>query len=142
MTTSKTALPCPHCNGPMQTRSSRSLSAYYRQAYMACIDPECGATYGVSHEITHQISPSGKPDPTVMIRRSPPRKPRADAGIAVLPNGEAAALLTLPGDTSNCGPEVPLAPANDDGRGVVWIGIDLAASANDDDDVIDTAANS
>lgn len=116
MTTSKTALRCPHCKGPMHTRTSRSLSAYYRQAHVACLDPECGATYGVAHEITHQISPSAKSDPTVMIRTAPPRKPQADVGIAVLPTGDAAAKLTLPGDAGDCGREVPLLPANDDGE--------------------------
>ena len=118
MTTSKKALLCPHCRGPMQTRSSRTLSATYRQAYMACIDPECGATYGVSHEITHQISDSAKSDPTVMIRRSPPRKAQglvpADAGVSVLTTGYDAPAYILPGIASGCDPEVSPAPANDD----------------------------
>ena len=98
----------------MQTRSSRTLSATYRQAYMACIDPECGATYGVSHEITHQISDSAKADPTVMIRRSPPRKAQVlvDA-ITVVPAHDSAPVYVLPGDADTCDPEVSPAPAND-----------------------------
>lgn len=107
----------------MQTRSSRALSATYRQAYMACIDPECGATYGVSHEITHQISDSAKPDATVMIRRSPPRKAQgvmpADLGCAVLTAASDAVAYLLPGDAPDCDPEVSPAPANDDDDPVI-----------------------
>lgn len=89
---------------------------------MACLNPECGATYGVAHEITHQISPSGIPDPTVLIRRTAPRKPQLDTGTDVLRTAAAAATLILPGTAGLCGQEVP-PPANDDGTPQAVIGL-------------------
>lgn len=146
MTTSKAALPCPHCKGPMHTRSSRSLTAYYRQSYMACLDPECGATYGAAHEITHQISASAKPDPLVLIRRSAPRKPIADPAVPIVASAIGDAPI-LSGIVGAGGPEVPPAAANDDGivttrlaGGPVWVGYDPGIGANDDG-TIDAAAN-
>ncbi len=111
MTTSKAAFRCPHCNGPMHTRTSRSVSRYLRQGFLACIDPECGATYGIDHEITHQIRPSGKPDPLVAIRTSPPRKAPLHPSVPVLPANDDG--LILAGLTTLGGSEVP-PPANDD----------------------------
>ena len=105
----------------MQTRTSRSLSAYYRQAHVACLDPECGATYGVAHEITHQTSPSAKPDPTVMIRCSAPRVQKTDIGADVL-GVNGTATLTLPGFAGDSGREVP-PPANDEGTPDAVIGL-------------------
>jgi len=121
MTISKAALRCPHCKGPMHIRTSRLLSAYYRQAHVACLDPECGATYGVAHEITHQISPSAKPDPTVMIRSSPPRVQKPEIGTDVLAANDAA-NLTLSGFAGDSGRGVP-PPANDEGTPHAVIGL-------------------
>ncbi len=96
----KIGFSCPHCKGPMRTRSSRGVTDTYRQSIVACLDPECGATYGLGHEINHQISPSAKPNPGIMIRTSPPRTSRAESAPA---NDDAS------------DPEVSQAPANDDG---------------------------
>lgn len=70
----------------MKGRSSRRITATFSTVYYRCNDDECGATYAAGLEITHMISPSGKPDPAVKIplrptmRRSsgPPPPPAND----------------------------------------------------------------
>lgn len=95
-----TSLPCPHCRGPLRTRSSRAIAPTIAQMYLICVNPECAATFGGDLTITHVISPGAKPNPAIGLRTSAPRRRPA--------NDEQPARDTMP-----CGPEVP--PANDDG---------------------------
>ncbi len=89
---------CPHCRAATRTRTSRSVTGTYRQLTLICLNPECGATYGADLAITHMISPSARPDPSVQLRESAPRGRSAD-------NDRQPRTVT--------GPEVPR-PANDD----------------------------
>lgn len=98
----KIGIACPHCGSASRTRSSRAISPTYRQAIVACSDPECGFTFGVGIEITHAISPSAKPNPAIVLRQSPLRVRRADNDTFPAAN-----------DGPLSGSEVPPIPAND-----------------------------
>lgn len=90
---------CPDCKGPTRVRSSREVTILYRQQTIICIDPECGGTYGAEVSITHRISPSARPDPSIDLRMAPPRQRK----------------LVPANDDHASGPEVPLPlAANDD----------------------------
>jgi len=88
---------CPHCRGPARIRSSRPVTLTYRQLNCACLDVQCGFTFGADIEITHMISPSARPNPDVQLR-AVPRRTRRPAN-----------------DDHARGPEVP-PHANDDDR--------------------------
>ena len=64
---------CPHCGGKTKTRSSRAVTPTYRQLWIACLDPTCGATFGGETAITHAISPSARPNSRVQLRQVTPR---------------------------------------------------------------------
>ncbi|MBH9536908.1 ogr/Delta-like zinc finger family protein [Novosphingopyxis sp. YJ-S2-01] len=66
-------LNCLHCEGPLRVRSSRSLAPTCLQQTVQCVNPECGASYGVSIEIAHGIAPSACLDPDVQLRMATPR---------------------------------------------------------------------
>lgn len=51
-------------------RSSRSLSAVYREQLMQCTNAHCGFTYVVGAEVIRAISPSAIPNPDVHIAPS------------------------------------------------------------------------
>jgi len=68
---------CPHCLTHLSTRSSRSVTPLFKQKVLQCRNPDCGATFGASSGITHQISPSACPDPAVELPFSAPRTRRA-----------------------------------------------------------------
>lgn len=91
-------VPCPNCHGRARIRTSRGLTPCFRQLYFACLDPECGLTFGGCLEITHIISPSARPNPALQLPSSPPRH-RAPAPVEV----------PMPANDES-GPEVPLAP--------------------------------
>ena len=94
---------CPHCNGPSRVRSSRGITSTYRQLFMACLDPECGHTFGVELTVTHTISPSAKPNPDVSLRTAPPRR-RGGSDLPTPANDD------VPEPANDlCGPEVPRA---------------------------------
>jgi len=90
---------CPHCGQATGIRYSRSMDPLVRQMQLQCVNPECGATFGADLTITHQISPSAKPNLAVMLRTTPPRKVANDD--------------FPPAANDQRGPEVPR-PANDD----------------------------
>lgn len=58
-------MPCPDCGNPCLIRTSRQMSQLTREYYYACINPECGGTYGATMEINRRISPSATPNPKV-----------------------------------------------------------------------------
>ena len=75
---------CPHCAGATRTRTSRAVTPLYRQLIRACLDAECGFTFGVEVSITHGISPSARPNPACALRMSAPRaRPANDNTVAV-----------------------------------------------------------
>lgn len=94
---------CPDCKGPTRTRSSREVTILYRQLIIACANPECGGTFGAELSLTHRISPSAIPDPSIDLRMAPPRTRR---------------LPTPANDDPARGPEVPLPLAANDDDGV------------------------
>lgn len=91
---------CPHCRTHLSTRSSRSVTPLFKQKVLQCRNPACGASFGASSGITHQISPSACPDPAVDLPFAPPRARRGPA------NDDAPPRTTGP-------KEVPR-PDNDD----------------------------
>lgn len=58
---------CPHCRARTIARSSRELSSTMREIVYACNDPECGHTYVAQLEAVRTLSPSAKPDNTVLL---------------------------------------------------------------------------
>lgn len=67
-------LRCPHCKQGMRVRNSVGLHPLLRATYIQCSNLNCGATYHGQFEITHQMSPSACPDPSVNL-------PEADQAI-------------------------------------------------------------
>jgi len=94
---------CPHCGARLATRSTRRISTTCREKYLQCENVACGATFGASSEITHQISPSACPNPRVALRTSAPRRRSANDDFPDPAN-----------DGEQRGPEVPPAPADAD----------------------------
>ncbi|WP_296250531.1 ogr/Delta-like zinc finger family protein [Pseudomonas sp. UBA4194] len=64
-------LVCPHCGGSLRIRTSVGQHIFLRTAYLQCINEACGATYRGQFEITHEMSPSGMPNPTVQLPVAP-----------------------------------------------------------------------
>lgn len=99
---SRGSMTCPHCLQSTRIRTSRGVSATYRQLNLQCTNPECGATYGASLSIDSIISPSAVPNPAIALKVATPR--------------------------TRAMPAATRAPAND---GIVRIGSHLAANEND-----------
>lgn len=72
------SIACPHCKGRAQVRSSRWITELYRQLYLVCRNVECGHTFGADITVTHTISPSACPDPSIELRQVSCRKPAND----------------------------------------------------------------
>ena len=60
-------LECPHCDDHCTIRSSRRMSKLTREYHYQCNNVECGHTFVASMEIRHTLSPSGTPDPSVVL---------------------------------------------------------------------------
>lgn len=60
-------IPCPHCGSVMRIYGSRLLTATYRQLHMQCTNLVCSASYRADLTLTHIISPSGVPNPKVVL---------------------------------------------------------------------------
>jgi hypothetical protein len=67
-------LKCPHCKHGIRIRNSIGLHDLLRAAYLQCTNVNCGATFRGEFEITHEMSPSGTPNPEI-------RLPMADSAI-------------------------------------------------------------
>lgn len=92
---------CPHCKNDARVRSSRALTPTYRQLYLQCGNVTCGHTFAAELTITHTISPSACPDPTIELRQAPPRRRAANDNVVA--------------NAAVSGPEVPpIRAANDD----------------------------
>lgn len=64
-------LVCPHCGGALRIRTSVGQHIFLRTAYLQCCNEACGATYRGQFEITHEMSPSGMPNPGVSLPVAP-----------------------------------------------------------------------
>ncbi|OHV11176.1 hypothetical protein BH688_07570 [Kushneria phosphatilytica] len=54
---------CPHCLGPCRVRTSKTLHADYRVAYLQCQNPLCGWCGKGEYVVTETTVPSGMPNP-------------------------------------------------------------------------------
>lgn len=60
-------LECPHCDEPCIIRSSKRMSKLTREYSYQCPNIDCGHTFVASMEVRHTVSPSGTPDPSVVL---------------------------------------------------------------------------
>jgi hypothetical protein len=75
-------LVCSHCHAPVRVRTSEGAHLQLRHLYLECTNLACAATFRGQLEVTHQLSPSGTPNPTVRLPLAPAamrRKARADS---------------------------------------------------------------
>lgn len=56
-------LKCGHCGNSVRIRTSDGAHVCLRTLFLQCTNEQCGATYRGTLEVTHQYSPSGKPNP-------------------------------------------------------------------------------
>jgi hypothetical protein len=66
---------CPHCNSLAIARNSRELSSTLREITYQCKDVECSHSYVAQLEIVRTLSPSGKPNPEIVLPMSSSRIP-------------------------------------------------------------------
>ena len=97
------AIDCPHCGGPLRTRSNREVTPTYRQLYLICPNLDCHATFGASLTIEHQVAQSLCPNPAVRLRFAPPRRQAANDNPIATPEDLRAAPGTagLPPEACN-----------------------------------------
>ncbi|ANY87837.1 MULTISPECIES: ogr/Delta-like zinc finger family protein [Pseudomonas] len=60
-------LVCPHCTGKMRIRTSEGRHIFLRIAYLQCVNEACGWSVRAQFEMTHELSPSGMPNPDVHL---------------------------------------------------------------------------
>ncbi|WP_286914969.1 MULTISPECIES: ogr/Delta-like zinc finger family protein [unclassified Pseudomonas] len=60
-------LVCPHCNSRMRIRTSEGRHIFLRVAYLQCTTEACGWSVRAEFEMTHELSPSGMPNPQVQL---------------------------------------------------------------------------
>ena len=58
---------CPHCKSKVKIRSSRKKHVLLKIMYLQCTNHECSWSGKANFEITHQLSPSSIPDPSINI---------------------------------------------------------------------------
>lgn len=64
----KASYQCPHCTAGMTIKSSRSVHALLRNIYLQCSNYQCSFAAGGILEITHEISPSAKPNLEIRLQ--------------------------------------------------------------------------
>lgn len=64
-------LVCPHCRERMRIRTSEGTHIFLRIAYLQCINEACGWSVRAQFEMTHEMSPSGMPNPSVCLPAAP-----------------------------------------------------------------------
>lgn len=82
-------LVCPHCSGPMRIRTSEGTHIFLRVAYLQCTFEACSWSVRAEFEMTHEMSPSGMPNPTVKL----PVAPMALRRLAMKPTDNQLDLL-------------------------------------------------
>ncbi|WP_081502550.1 ogr/Delta-like zinc finger family protein [Pseudomonas sp. GM84] len=60
-------LVCPHCESRMRIRTSEGRHIFLRIAYLQCTNEACGWSVRAEFEMTHELSPSGMPNPQVHL---------------------------------------------------------------------------
>ncbi|MCI0911251.1 MULTISPECIES: ogr/Delta-like zinc finger family protein [Pseudomonas] len=60
-------LVCPHCHSRMRIRTSEGRHIFLRVAYLQCTTEACGWSVRAEFEMTHELSPSGMPNPDVYL---------------------------------------------------------------------------
>lgn len=60
-------LVCPHCHGKLRIRTSAGTHIFLRVAYLQCSNEACGWSVRAQFEMTHEMSPSGMPNPAVRL---------------------------------------------------------------------------
>lgn len=58
---------CPHCGKRAQIRTSHKMTKTMRELYFLCSNLLCGHSWIAHLEAVRTISPSGVPDPKVVI---------------------------------------------------------------------------
>ena len=64
-------LVCPHCHGQVRIRTSVGQHIFLRSAYLQCKSEACGWSAVARFEITHELSPSGMPNPAAALPMAP-----------------------------------------------------------------------
>ncbi|QEQ86086.1 transcriptional regulator [Pseudomonas sp. p99-361] len=64
-------LVCPHCSSKMRIRTSEGTHIFLRIAYLQCVNEACGWSVRAEFEMTHEMSPSGMPNPSVRLPVAP-----------------------------------------------------------------------
>ena len=64
-------LVCPHCRSKIRIRTSVGEHIFLRRAYLQCTNEACGFTAIGSFEITHEMSSSGTPNPSINLPVAP-----------------------------------------------------------------------
>ena len=82
---------CPHCQQRARIRSSREVTATYRQLHMECRNDECGHVFGAGLSVTHTIVPSMTPNPEIELHIAPPRRRVANDNVTRDPEVSPAA---------------------------------------------------
>jgi len=57
--------------GRMRIRTSEGTHIFLRVAYLQCANEACGWSVRAEFEMTHEMSPSGMPNPTVKLPVAP-----------------------------------------------------------------------
>jgi hypothetical protein len=73
----------------MRIRTSEGTHIFLRVAYLQCVNEACGWSVRAQFEMTHEMSPSGMPNPSVRL----PVAPVAMRRQAMKPAGEHPDLL-------------------------------------------------
>ncbi len=58
---------CPRCVSKMRIRTSEGRHIFLRVAYLQCTTEACGWSVRAEFEMTHELSPSGIPNPDVRL---------------------------------------------------------------------------
>lgn len=64
-------LRCPHCRSTAIRRTSREVTATFRELFYICRNPACGHTFKASLSYDYGLSPSAIPDPNVDLPMRP-----------------------------------------------------------------------
>lgn len=62
---------CAHCRAKVRIRTSIGEHLLLRTAYLQCTNEACGATFRGAFEITHTLSPSAMPNPSIQLPMAP-----------------------------------------------------------------------
>lgn len=60
-------LVCPHCRSRMRIRTSEGHHIFMRIAYLQCVNEACSWSARAEFVMTHEMAPSGMPNPTVLL---------------------------------------------------------------------------